>query len=90
MDSNQQSAIVEMSCTEVRALNVDYLDGSLGLDAFMRVDMHLEHCPHCAAIYDGIRNVVALLACGELFPVPGELDEKICDFLNGSEGAQRS
>src|SRR2546430_13532613 len=44
-----------------------YLDGDLELETFVRVDAHLEHCNHCAAIYDGVRNIVALLGSAEAF-----------------------
>jgi hypothetical protein len=90
MEREEQSAIVEMTCMEVRTLNVEYLDGNLSLDAYIRVDTHLEHCGHCAAIYDGVRNVVALLASDELFEVPAGLDERLQDSLTGSSGTDPS
>ena len=81
MERNQHSAIVEMTCMEVRGRSVDYLDGNLSLDVYIRVDAHLAHCGHCSAIYDGIRNVVALLASDELFEIPAGLDERLQDLL---------
>jgi len=81
MEPNQQSAIVEMTCSGVRALIVDYLDGNLELDAYIRVDAHLDHCHHCSAIYDGVRNVVALLGSDDLFQVPAGLDQRLHDVL---------
>jgi predicted anti-sigma-YlaC factor YlaD len=83
MELNEKSAIIEITCMEVRRLNADYLDGNLGLDEYIRVDAHLEHCGHCSAIYDGIRNVVTLLASDEFFQVPDGLDERLCDALMG-------
>jgi predicted anti-sigma-YlaC factor YlaD len=88
MERKVQSAIVEMTCMEVRTRNVEYLDGSLSLDAYIRVDAHLEHCHHCSAIYDGIRNVVALLASDELFEIPAGLDERLQDGLMGSSDTE--
>ena len=81
MKREEQSAIVEMTCMEVRTLNVAYLDGNLSLEANIRVDAHLKHCRHCSAIYDGIRNVVALLASDELFEIPAGLDGRLQDSL---------
>ena len=43
MERDEQSAIVELTCVEVRKLNVAYLDGNLSLDEYIRVDAHLEH-----------------------------------------------
>ena len=87
MERDQQSAVVEMTCTQVRALIVDYLEGDLGLDGYIRVDAHLDHCDHCLSIYDGVRNVVALLASDDLFQVPCGLDARLYDLLVGSSGA---
>ena len=88
MEREKQSAIVEMTCMEVRTLNVAYLDGNLSLEANIRVDAHLKHCRHCSAIYDGIRNVVALLASDELFEIPAGLDERLQDALMGSSNSE--
>jgi hypothetical protein len=88
MERNQHPAIIEMTCVEVRTLSVDYIDGNLGLDIYIRVDAHLEHCAHCSAIYDGIRNVVALLTSDELFEIPAGLDERLQDALMGSSNSE--
>jgi len=84
MEREEQSVTVEMTCMEVRFLNVEYIDGNLSLDTYIRVDAHLQHCRHCSAIYDGIRNVVALLATNELFEVPAGLGERLQDSLTAS------
>ena len=83
----EQSAMIEITCIEVRALIADYLDGELELDAYIRVDAHLEHCGHCAAIYAGVRNVIALLASDELFQVPSGLGDSLYKELIGWGGA---
>jgi len=88
MEPNQESAIVEMTCMEVRSLSTDYLEGSLGLGTYVRVDAHLDHCRHCCAIYDGIRNVVAMLGSDDFFPVPRGLDERLRDVLAGDSDAE--
>jgi predicted anti-sigma-YlaC factor YlaD len=88
MERHQESAIVEMSCMEVRTLNADYLEGELGLDMYIRVDAHLEHCRHCSAIYDGIRNVISLLGSEELLQTPSRMEERLYEALTGSGGTQ--
>lgn len=81
MKGNVQSAIVEMSCMEVRSLNAHYLEGDLGVESYVRVDAHLKQCRHCSAIYDGIRNIVALLGSDELFKAPIGFDGKLYHAL---------
>lgn len=87
MKGNVPSAIVAMSCMEVRALNLDYLEGDLGLDGYVRVDVHLSQCQHCSAIYDGIRNIVALVSADELFKLPDSFDKELYETLMGPGGA---
>ncbi len=88
MEREEQSGIIEMSCMEVRALNAGYLEGDLGLDAYIRVDAHLEHCRYCSAIYDGVCNVLTLLASDELFVLPAGFDDRLYDALRRPDGAQ--
>jgi len=90
MEPSEQPAIIEMTCTEVRARSVDYFDGDLRLEGYIRVDAHLRQCPHCSAIYSGLRNIVELLACDELFPVPNGLDERVYKAVIGSRDIRSS
>lgn len=87
MKSDEQPAIVEITCTEARALSVDYLAGDLGLDGYIRIDAHLKQCGPCSAVYHGMRNVVELLASDELFEVPNGLEESIYNRVIGSLGS---
>lgn len=87
MKSDEQPAIVEVTCMEVRALSVDYLEGDLALELYIRVDAHLKQCGHCSAVYDGLRNVVRLLASDGLFEVPKGLEESISIKVIGPRGS---
>ncbi len=86
MFPEHQRGVVEMHCKEVRRRIVEYLDGDLDLETFVRVDAHLEHCNHCAAIYDGVRNIVALLGSEEAFEFPAGLGDRLYDRLRESQG----
>lgn len=86
MRPEEESAVVEMHCRAVREVMVEYFDGDADLEIFVRVDAHLEHCNHCTAIYDGVRNIVALLGSAEAFQVPDGLSERLYDRLMGSLG----
>lgn len=79
---NRQSAVVEMSCVEVRRLMNDYLEGDLELEAYVRVDAHLEECDHCSALYKGVLNVVSLLGSGEVFPLPEGIEGRLLQRWN--------
>lgn len=90
MARNGESDVVEISCVEVRTLTNGYLDGDLDLDAYVRVDAHLDRCGHCSAIYDGMRNVVALLGSDEVFPLPAGLEERLYNRLVEPGGGRAS
>jgi predicted anti-sigma-YlaC factor YlaD len=79
------SEVVEMHCKGVRRLMVEYLDGDLDLEAFVRVDAHLEYCAHCAALFDGVRNIVALLGSEQAFELPAGLSDRLYDRINQSQ-----
>jgi predicted anti-sigma-YlaC factor YlaD len=86
MSPNRQSAVVEMSCVQVRRLISDYLDGDLELEAYVRIDLHLAECAHCAALHDGVRNVISLLGSGEVFPLPQAMESRLIQQLIESLG----
>lgn len=86
MFPERQSEVVEMHCKGVRRLMVEYLDGDLDLETLVRVDAHLEYCAHCAALFDGVRNIVALLGTEEAFELPAGLSDRLYDRLNEAQG----
>ena len=88
MEPNEQPAIVEITCIEVRAFSVDYVEGDLSLEGYIRIDAHLERCPHCYSVYAGLRNVIDLLSCDELFPIPDGFADRIFRTVIGSSGQQ--
>lgn len=90
MEPKEPTTVVEISCREVRRLIVDYLEGELKLDDFVRVDSHLDHCAHCSAIYEGVQNVVTLLGSEEVFPMPPGLDERIHNQLTQFRGESQA
>jgi len=62
--------IVEIDCYEVRRELVDYMEGDLTPELRAQINQHLEHCRHCTAVYDGVRNVVQLLGNEDAIDLP--------------------
>ena len=62
--------VVEIACDEVRRELIEYMEGDLKPDLRLRIDEHLDHCEHCTAIYDGVRNVVALVGAQGSIELP--------------------
>jgi anti-sigma factor (TIGR02949 family) len=73
--------VVELDCYEVRRQLSDYVEYDLTLDARARIERHLEHCQNCAAVYDGVRNVVQLLGDEVAFDLPQGFSERLQTLL---------
>jgi anti-sigma factor RsiW len=46
------------------------MDGDLPDGVREQIDEHLRQCDHCTAVYDGVRNVVALVGAHGSFELP--------------------
>ena len=67
---SEKVKVIEIACDEVRKELVEYMEGDLKADLRQRIDQHLDHCPHCTAIYDGVRNVVELVGAQGSIELP--------------------
>lgn len=65
-----KTRIIEISCLEVWREISNYVDEAVSPELRARMEEHLKHCDHCAAVLDGTRNVVTLVADGRSFEVP--------------------
>lgn len=68
---------VEISCVEVWQEISNYLDGDVEPELKARIEAHLRNCKHCAAVLDGTRNTVRLLADGHWYPLPVGFSERL-------------
>ena len=73
--------IVEISCVEVWRELSEFLDGALDTDMQQRVLLHLSHCAHCKAVYDGTKNTVELIGDGEVFLLPTGFGARLYQHL---------
>lgn len=69
--------VVEISCEEVWRELSEYIDETLESAMHNRLQLHLSHCAHCRAVYDGTKNIVALVADEELFTLPRGFGERL-------------
>ena len=67
---SQKPSVIEIDCQQVRRELSNYLEGDLTPELRLQIQSHLAGCSHCAAVHDGMRNVVQLLADGKLLEVP--------------------
>ena len=69
--------VLEISCLHVWREISNYVEGVLPADLRARIETHLKTCEHCTAIYDGTRNVIRLVADGEIYDVPSGFGERL-------------
>jgi anti-sigma factor RsiW len=68
---------IEISCLEVWREISNYVDESVSAELRARMEEHLKHCNHCAAILNGTQNVVALVADGRSFDLPTGFGDRL-------------
>ena len=69
--------IIEIDCYEVRRELVNYMEDDIEPELRARIDAHLQNCDHCTAVYDGVRNVVALLGDEEFIGLPEGFSQRL-------------
>lgn len=76
---------IEISCIEVWREISNYLEGEVDPELRARMEAHLKLCRHCSAILDGTRNVVQLVADGEVFDLPQGFSKRLYSKFENQE-----
>jgi predicted anti-sigma-YlaC factor YlaD len=59
----------------------DYLEGDLTPQLRLQIEEHLQSCDHCTAVYDGLRNVLRLLAAEKAIELPEGFSRRLYERL---------
>jgi len=78
---SQKPRVIEIDCQQVREELSNYLEGDLTPQLRLQLESHLAGCSHCAAVHDGMRNVVQLLGDDKLLEVPEGFGERLYQRL---------
>ena len=82
--------VIEISCSEVWREISNYIDDAVDPELRARMEAHFKVCKHCAAVLDGTRNVVKLVADEAEFEVPAEFGSRLYSKLNASLGKAKA
>jgi anti-sigma factor RsiW len=66
-----------LSCKEIRRQLSNYIDNDISSEMREVLEAHLSQCRHCAAIVDGTRNILVLIADDRVFPLPIGFSERL-------------
>jgi len=70
-----------MNCRGVIYELSDYLDGELGPDAILEMEIHLSRCQDCRLIVDTTRKTIEIYCKAEPAPLPEEVAERLHEAL---------
>ena len=70
-------AVIEISCVEVWLEVSNFIDDAVDQTLRGRMEAHFKVCKHCAAVVDGMRNVVSLVGDGRVFVLPTGFSERL-------------
>ena len=83
---SQKPSVIEIDCEQVRRELSNYLEGDLTPELRLQIDNHLAGCSHCAAVHDGMRNVVQLLGNDKLLKLPEGFGNRLYQRLLSEAG----
>jgi len=83
---SQKPSVIEIDCQQVRRELSNYLEGDLTPELRLQIDSHLAGCGHCAAVRDGLRNVVQLLGNDKLLELPEGFGKRLYQRLLSHPG----
>ena len=67
---NPERDTIAISCREVRRELANYLEDDISPGLRARIERHFVDCRGCQATYDSLRNVIRLIADGEILELP--------------------
>jgi len=73
--------VIEISCLEVWREISNYIDREIDADLRARMEAHFKVCAHCKAIYDGTKNVVALVGDGVEYQMPEGFSQRLYEKI---------
>ena len=72
---------IEVDCYLVRHELVNWMEGDLSAELRAQIELHLQNCQHCTAVYDGARNVVRLLGNDKAIELPPGFGKRLYERL---------
>jgi Putative zinc-finger len=78
--------IILITCAEVRRELSHYIEDDLSPDLRSRIEEHVNVCPGCKAVFDGVRNVLILISTGDIIELPRGFSARLYRRLLSAQG----
>jgi putative zinc finger protein len=66
-----------LTCKEIWREVSNYVDNTLSPNMRKDLELHISRCRHCAAVIDGVHNVIVLAADERIFVLPAGFDARL-------------
>lgn len=66
-----------LTCKEVWREVSNYIDDTMTPEARRELELHISYCRHCAAVVDGVHNVIVLVADDRVFALPAGFSARL-------------
>ena len=78
-----------ITCETAWRNSSDYIDGTLSPDLRVAMDDHIKSCQSCAAVMDGLRNIVTLYGDERMAEVPAGFSQRLHRRIESNMPPQR-
>jgi predicted anti-sigma-YlaC factor YlaD len=72
---------MHLTCADVRRELSNYIDDEITAELRARIEAHVANCNGCRAIFDGLRNVIWLVAGNEVIELPTGFSARLRERL---------
>jgi len=73
-----------ISCETIWRQSSEYLDGTLGVNDRIAMDQHIQSCPKCASVIDGLRNIISLYGDERMAELPVGFSQRLHQKIEAS------
>ena len=72
---------LQISCVEIRRELSNYFEGDVSSEVRARIELHIEACNGCRAVFDGMKNVIRLVESQEVLELPLGFSRRLYERL---------
>jgi len=76
--------MMEITCKMVRRELSNYIEDDVTPELRARIERHVDNCPGCRAVYDGVHNVLRLVGGGEVLDLPAGFSRRLLERIRAA------
>ena len=76
--------MIEITCKIVRRELSNYIEDDVTPELRARIQHHVEKCPGCRAVYDGVLNILRLVGGGDVLDLPTGFSRRLLERIRAT------